>query len=291
MPQLISIGQIIDQTWERYKKNFSEFTNLSIWLLVPCLISIVSVTFYPPATTLLAERAMSSPEIVSVIIWVANSFLVAPIIGLWIFLTTVRLLSYQEQGKKINLKTISQEAWKLFLPVIFLNIIVSLVLLVVWLLMAPGLAINWLGVNFDLSIISIIGAVLTFVGLLLAAILDLRWLVHFTFSPFLLITENLHGTKALLRSSELVRGKFFPVLIRLLVPVLVFVFFFFIAELVLGFISEFLITAVAGLNADLMFRLGSISTTLLVCLGSIFLTPVLIIANFFLFDSLKKTTR
>lgn len=286
---LISIGQLIDRSWEHYRRHFREFTALAIWLLLPCLISVITIVLYPSAATLLAQRQMSVWEKTAVFVWMFNNFLLAPIIGLWIFAATVRFLASFCEKNIINLKIVCREGWKKFLPVVLVNILISLLLLSAWLLSAPGLLLNWLGLAIESAWLVSVGNILLIAGLATAAILNFRWLITLWFSCYEAVVGSEGGKKALKKSHALVKGRFFPVLFRLLAVKIVFVALVLIAEFIILYLLNFLIDAAAGLNADLLFRLSSIAFLVVFCVGSIMLTPLLIVADFLLFNSLRES--
>lgn len=286
---LISIGQLIDRSWEHYRKHFREFTALAIWLLVPCLISIVTIVLYPSAATLLAQREMGLWEKAAVFVWMFNNFLLAPIIGLWIFAATVRFLTSFCERNVINLKIVCREGWKKFWPVVLVNILISLLLLSAWLLAVPGLLLNWLGLAVESAWLISAGNIFIMVGLAVAVILNFRWLITLWFSSYEAVVGSEGGKKALKKSHALVKGRFFPILFRLLATKIVFVGLVLIAEFIILYILNFLIDAAAGFNADLLFRLSSIAFLVVFCVGSVILTPLLIAADFLLFNSLRES--
>jgi len=56
---LISVGQLIDHSWEHFRKHFVEVMSISCLLFIPTIFGIISLAIYPNASTLLSERALT----------------------------------------------------------------------------------------------------------------------------------------------------------------------------------------------------------------------------------------
>jgi hypothetical protein len=291
MPQLISVGQIIDQTWEHYHKKFRELISISAWMLLPCIISIISIIFYPKATTLLANRSLSVTEVTSIIIWIVNNGVLAPIIGLWVFIMTVRLLCAHWEKRGVDFGKIMKEGWKFFLPAVLINVLVAIILFAFWLLIVPGPLVSWLGDKININFISQFGVLLTFAGILAAFVLTMEWVVYLAYAPLALLIEDQRGKKALQRSSDLIHGRYWPGLIRFLLPKLILVLILAIAEGLIIFLINLAITYLTGLNTELAATLQSITTTLFITIGTVLINPLIVTSDFLLFDSLRNTFR
>lgn len=289
MPSLISIGQLVDQSWEHFRAKLRELLEVSAWLFIPCILSIISAALYPNITS--TEISLNWWQTIGVIIGDLNSFLVAPVIGLWVFIVLVKLLAAQRDKKTENLSAQAKAGWKLFFPCVLINLQVAGVFALSWLAVGPGLIINWLGFRINIFSLSLIGAFLAVIGIVLAGILTIRWLVDFTFAPYLLITAGDHGKKALWKSRALVLGRFWPVLFRILIPKIIFVGILVLVDGALGVILDRIIYGLAGLNIDLITKLETIGLYLMVSLGSVFFTPLLIAADYLLFESLRETKK
>jgi anaerobic C4-dicarboxylate transporter len=118
MPQLISVGQIIDHSWEQYRSRFSQFVSVSAWLFFPAVLAVVSLALYPSATTLASQQDLNMIETIGVIIWMLNTFLLVPVLGLWIFITLIRLSQELHTKDVANLHTFSAQSWKVFWPTV-----------------------------------------------------------------------------------------------------------------------------------------------------------------------------
>jgi len=289
MIQLISIGQIIDQTWEHYHKRFRELFSISAWLFVPCIISIISMVFYPKATTLLANNSFSFTETSSLVVWFINNAILNPVIGLWVFLMTVRLLCAHWEKRSVKFGNIMKEGWKLFVPAVLINALVALILFSFWLLIVPGPLVGFLGEKINLNFISQFGVLLTMAGILVAFVLTVEWAVYLAYAPMALTVENLRGKKALMRSSELIHGRYWSGIVRFLLPKMVFLIVLLVAEGVIIFLVNLTISYLTGLNTELAATLTNIFTTLFMTIGAVLINPLIVTSDFLLFESLRNT--
>jgi len=289
--QLISIGQIIDQTWDHYQKNWRELISVAAWLLLPAIIGVVASTLYPNATTLLAANNLSAVESSAVVVWFINNSILAPIIGLLVFLMTVKMIHSQMEKRRVDFVSLTKSGWKLFLPVVLVNLLVFLVLAAFWLLVIPGILFYAIGALTNLSLIDGLGTIFMVAGVIAATILTAEWLVYLIYSSMALVLENIHGKLALKRSKELIHGRFWPVLIRFIVPKLVFFLVLVAAEWLVGYIIGVVISSISGFNADLAAKLTYICITLSITIGTILVNPLITISDYLLFDSLRSTSK
>jgi hypothetical protein len=291
MSNLISVGQIIDQTWERYRTEFKQMTSVSGWLLAPCLISLIALILYPEASAMLAGESQTWYETGSIFLWSFNNSIIAPVVGLWVFIMLVVLLSFDFKGEKINLKKIATKAWRLFLPMVLINILIGLILISAWFLTIPGFALNFLGVAINNGFLAGFGSLLLIVGLVAALFYCVRWIVDFYFASFVLITEEKKGRLALIRSKTLSIGRRPAIMFRILLPKLVFIIILVAIQSVLGYLLSYFINFFAGLNSDIIAKANTVSDTLIVSVVSILGTPILVLADYIIFDNLRQTLK
>ncbi|MFH1253084.1 MAG: hypothetical protein V1664_02005 [Candidatus Uhrbacteria bacterium] len=289
MPQLISVGQLIDQSWETYRSKLRPLLRLSAWLLIPGLLGIISIALQPDITA--ANSVFTWWQKIGSVISFLNRFLITPIIGLWVFILLVKAMAGLNEKKSETFSSLSHTSWKLFLPCVLVNLIIFGIFIATWLTVLPGLLINWSGFQFNISTLSVIGTILTVLGVILATVLSIRWLIDFAFAPFFLIIDHEHGKKAIKKSRELILGRFWPTLFRLLIVKIVFIAVFLIIEGLLSSAIDKLVTLFIGLNINLLVRLETIGLLILLTAGSIFFTPLITLVDFLLFNSLKETKK
>lgn len=85
--------------------------------------------------------------------------------------------------------------------------------------------------------ISLLGGLIIFGGLIFLIIPGIIFAIWFSFGVFILISENLKGIDALLKSKEYVKGKLSDVFWRFLFINLIYLAFFFILSLIFGLLN------------------------------------------------------
>lgn len=162
-PSLSSVPELLGQTWELYKTNFRLLIGYSAWMLVPLVISVlITVAF-----------GSEGQEVNEFVTGLLNLF-VFTWLSIIFILITLRLAS----EKKVKIRSMSAQAWKVFVPYLLLLVLKSIAV----------------GVGFLLLIVP---------GL----ILSIWWL----FADMTLISKGTGVIDSLKQSRELVRGRWWPV--------------------------------------------------------------------------------
>ncbi|HBP00180.1 TPA: hypothetical protein DD617_03265 [Candidatus Uhrbacteria bacterium] len=262
--------------------------SISCLLFIPTIFGIISLAIYPNASTLLSERALTQSETFAVALWLINTGLITPIVGIFVFIGLVRLIRSQFEKTKISLNELFHISKKFFWSLVFINLLLGCVLIVPWILTLPGFGLGILGTTVTNDALITLGNVLLTIGVVVACILTVRWLIYYTYAPFALLFEDHHGRKALRRSRELIDGRFWGILIRMAVPKIIFLLIVVAAEGVLSYAAEFLVSNAVGLNQDLAVRLTGILATIIVSTGAIFANPLMLTTDGLLYQSLKE---
>lgn len=264
MSPLLPVRQYVGLAWQRYIQHLGRFLEVSLWLLIPSLIQI----------GLLFLLTLPSVTLELSTVWTLNLFLsrgLTLIIGTWVSIRLMKLVLAPDPKEEKYIVTHPHLGWSLFFPALWINILY-------------GLA--------------------TFGGSVALVLPGLWLLVSLSFGSYLLVDQDLRGLKALDGSLRLVRGRWWPVLGRLMLAGLSFFVLSFLLLTVLSLILDLIFgggmttqvaqlsraltidhtLTVAGLRA---YGLGSLKDTLLACLT----TPFLAVAQGVLYKSLKDTYR
>ena len=292
MPQLISIGELIDRSWDQYRARFSAFMTISVWALVIALLYIVAFSFYPLASKLLTGEVLNNWEIFGMVLFALTNIIVAPILGFWVFLSLVRLARGVVAGGQADTKKAARDGWKFFLPSALVSILTVLVVIGgVAVCVAPGVILGILSSYFSNSILAFLTTLVFIIGLLASAVIAIRWGVHYFFASYALLLEEKHGRTALTRSHHLIKGRFWSALLRMLVPKIVFMLVGALALFIVMYLTNVILSAVAGLNLDIYLRLATITQSTLLILMTVFINPLLVIADTLLYNNLVQTKK
>ena len=111
--KLISIGQIIDQSWEHYTKHFKEIMNISLWYFLVAILLTVGNLLAPGDNGLLAAGgAFTVLEAIGLAITIITSLIITPLTGIWVYVTLMQAVKLQRNNQTVNLKEISKQTNK-----------------------------------------------------------------------------------------------------------------------------------------------------------------------------------
>lgn len=288
MPKLISIGRLIDESWEIYKKHFQDFISISSWLLLLAILYVLSLALYPSASTLWFSNELSISENIGVFLFVFTNYVIAPLLGLWVLIALARQARIFLQNKTITTKRVHEETKPLFIPTLIVSLMVSF-LLVVAILIGLGPSILLAGIGTLINNITLVGIgnILIVIGLFVAIILLFKWMIEYYLAPTATIVDGIQGKKALIQSRQLTKGRFWGVFLRLLIPKLVFIIFGIFLMLIVAYVMEILLDVVSGLNLDLELRIKTIVESTFPIIIAALINPLIVIADVMLYRALK----
>lgn len=287
MPQLITVGQIIDQAWDHYRKHFVELISISAWFLILAALYTISFALYPSVTDFLLDHDFTLLENIGIGLALVTSFIVSPILGFWVFISLVKLIVRQVKGTRTNLRTLSKESWKMFWPFVYISVLFALLIALPLVLLIPGFITILISTFTSLGLLTSLGTLLIIVGLMAAIVLVVRWAINYFFIGYSLILDNQRGKAAFTASRKLIKGRFWPILWRILVPKILFFLVLTIIQFVLLLIISSMVTAAVGQNIDLVERLLSIFNTVTVIVATLIINPLIIIADYLIYESAK----
>ncbi len=286
--KLITLGTLIDESWELYRARFNELMSVSGWLLVLAILYTISLALYPSASDLWFSNELSTSENIGVLLFTITNYIVAPLLGLWVVIALSRLIKMQLSGRSGNPKLAMAEAKPRFIPTLVVSIMVAFLLVVAMLIgFGPSIILAALGALFNSIILVGIGNFLLIIGVFVALILAFKWMVEYYLAPYVTILEGTQGKKALGITRQMVQGRFWAVFMRLVVPKLVFILFGVFLMAIVAYITEILLDVAGGLNLDLRLRLATmIEWTVPVVIGML-INPLIVAADILLYRNLK----
>ena len=262
MSNLIGIGALIDQSWEQYRTHYKQLFKISAWVLLVAAINIVAILMYPLDASSIDGTTVW--EKIGIVLFLLNNTVVALVVGTWMINALIGLIHDQHSSGKRSMKALSQASWKLVWPHIVLRLASSFL---------PSALVF----------------LLLFASLLLF-LPPLALFIYLSFAVFGLVVDGHKGWSAIRTSISLVRERFWPVALRLLIPKLLYFGLFFLAQFLAVIILQVL---TAGLiqGADLVWagRLEWISLMLTYSVLFVFLNPMLFVTDHLIYQQLKTT--
>ncbi|PIX62231.1 hypothetical protein CO057_03530 [Candidatus Uhrbacteria bacterium CG_4_9_14_0_2_um_filter_41_50] len=294
MPNLISVGQIIDKTWEHYVKHFQILMKISLWALVVAALMLVRIFIIPEGETLVLlewiNNGVPTLAIVRFIVGALISLIAIPVIVTWIFMTLVQAIRDQANGKPIKIKAIQKKSWKNFFRYVLVILLKTLVILSPLLLMVPGVLLTIFNEAAGSgSLLVVVALILITAGLVAALYFVVKWGIELSFAGFEMLLTGKNSLKALAGSRTLIKGRYWKTLIRILIPKVVLGIFVVIGEILIAFTSVLISVALFDIGEWFGIYGSFIIITLLAMALRILYVPIFIVADYFIYDSLRKS--
>lgn len=292
MDTLISIGQILDKTIDHYVKHFKVIIRISLWLLITSVLLIIAGFLLPaqPDPSMFLSSLLPI-HIVGYALLIITTAIIAPVVSIWILLNIIIVTDQLVQNKPVDLKASGKTAWKMFFPFAWVSFLRLLVSLIAFGAVVPGIVLIIANIYFDGGVwLGAISILITFLGSIAGIILLLIISTMLSFVGYILLLENKRGTSALRTSKELVKGRFWNVLVRLLVPRIIFTSAIIIVQFFLILISTPLF-GLAATDISVVSHIADIFNNASGGLISALSIPLLVIADYYLYDSLRKTRK
>lgn len=291
---LIAIGQLIDQSWETYHTHFKSLMRISMWFFLPAFLYIVSDIISPLSQTLGNASALTGSALVRTIVGgglnLLTGVIVMPIVGAWIFLAVTKTLRAIHQQKEPVEKEIVQEARKDLVPYILQIILLFFVSISALLPMLPGLLL--IGINIFTEggrVLGVFGILFMLLGTLAAALISIYLTVSLSFSGYTLSLDKKRPLDGIKASHNLVKGRFFPTLWRIIAPAIVFGVIPFVIQLGATVLTVLVVASLPETNDSIVIQgVNMLGTIILLGLTAL-VTPLMTTSNFFLYESLKRT--
>ncbi|MFA6131300.1 MAG: hypothetical protein WC730_03525 [Patescibacteria group bacterium] len=290
MSPLISIGQIIDHSLDAYVKHFSAYLKVTVWYFAVFILSAIGTLLGPAgnAEFLTEQGLLSGLQITGMVISQATSTIGIFVISIWIYITLLQIVKKTIKGEPVNEKMVGANTWKLFLPYALVAILLGLIMGSPLLLLIPG--IGMLVFNSILATSAWLGAtgiLMTLLGILGGIVLLIIFTVWFAFPGFLLILDGVPAMKTFRASKELVKNRFWPVFMRLMIPKMLFAIIVVAVQIGFYLLEVFFMVNLASLGESFLYHLSTIVTAGL-NFGIMALSlPLFVVADYLIYDSLK----
>lgn len=287
MSSIISIGSLIDHSWDRFRASVPDYVSLASVMLIVALIQLIALILFPFASELQSANPMNGWETFGVILYAIGG-IIAPFLGFAIYVGVVRLTN-RTSMQPFSLKEAFKEIKTYFVPSFVSAILLGLLIVAAFAIgLIPSFLFVFLSPFIPFPIVLALMDLLLIALILASYVFVVKWSVEYYFAPYSAILDKKKGKEALRHSRSLVRGKFWSVFLRLIVPKLVFIMFAVLALTVLYYVALLFINIFAGLSVDLRVRLFSIVKTISPVVVGIFISPLLFIADVMLYKSISE---
>lgn len=248
---LITAKDIINKSVELYQKNYQLFLKYMLLLFIPTGIITIAIVLFGSMTGMLVIYGLSAPLLVYISVLIAATFA-----SLWISLAFIRSLAarYENQEDK-PIKDNIQTAVHLIIPAFLISLLTSLM---------------------------VVG------GLILLIIPGLIFIVWFAFTFYAVVIDNHKIKEAFSASRQLVKGRWWKVLWRLVAPGAVFSLILLLIQWLINIPLETIIKNIP--ENGIIYTILITFFSLLITLIGILFTPLTSAATVILYLELKKTS-
>lgn len=289
---MISLGKLIDTTWDFYRAHFGHLIKLSAWLLLIPAIKILGLLIYPDAEALVATDGLSFGHSAGVLLFGFGNYIVTPLVGLVVLGATVLFMNKQLSRRGRDVKGSLKESLSLLAPAIIVSCLLILVVLAATLVgTGPSLLLALIGSFTGNGTLVILSNLLLILGLIVALILTILWSLQYLFAPYVLYIEGTTGFRALSRSYQLVKGNFWPVLLRVALPKILFISVGLILLTVAYNVFFLMMQFTPAMDASVQAKILNSALAFIPIVIALFLNPLIIIADVVLFKELALTQK
>ncbi len=294
---MITLGSLIDRTVEHYHKHFRILAGISLWIVVAAMPFLFSSYIAPFGV----DKTTPTRELIEFLSLNLLGLVTTTVAGFWI--TACLILTGEAQAKGItpDHTALGKQSWKIFPALCLLSFgIATVFVLVAIILMAPGFAMLWSSNAADSSgsMTMIIGGALFFIGMIIAALFLAKYSVEVAFAQYILILETTEkitpkNIKKVLMNSiktsrSMVRGHWWAIAFRLLIPAGIIGFIVYGATYLVNFIVSIGFSFSVGSISPLGITLISVASTIGILIINALIMPLYSLATYYLYDSITK---
>jgi len=290
MKELISINELIDQSWALYKSSFSFFLQVSGWLLPIALLNTIAVLFFPSSGSIATHTIFTTTEISGALLYGATNIIIAPILGFWVFLSLVIAAQSRLNNDPKNIALIMRETKRRFLPTVIVVILVGLTLLLAQIMsFGPALVMGAFGFLLEQTWLLGLANILLILGIFVSLVLTSKWSIAYIMAPYAAALNDQKTLTALRKSESMTKDRFWDVLVRIFIPKFVFLLFGIFLAYSCNILIQSLLTGAAGFNTETYTRLNNLVLVILPVIIAILFDPLIFISDVLLFRSLKNS--
>lgn len=282
MKPLISLGSLIDTSFEHYKNHLPAILGITLFLLVAAI---------PSALGLLLTRDGVDFDALT---FTSFGFsvvggIIAALASLHITVALILALREQRQGKAVDPRTFLKKAFSLDLSYLWAMILKAVFVAIIPLIpLGLAVAAFIFALRSENAVLTNILAVVAFATILLALGGAVKFSLSYGFVPYATVLDGKRGMASLHASADLVRGRWWETFWRAILPKALYTLIFVIILGIILWVTGMIAVAVSQESFFLakLFALINffISTTL-----NAFLIPILLLNDYYLYENLRET--
>ena len=294
MANLITLGSLIDHTVEHYRTHFKELIGISLWLVVAAMPFVFAGYLAPFGVDEYTPKA----EMITYLIVSGIGLVTITLARLWTGVCLIFTIHARANGSTPDHVALGKKSWKFLLSFFVISTGVALGLsLIAGALLVPGLAIMMLNhlPGTAGAILGVTGVFLLFAGTIAAVYTLLKYSVELAFAQYILLLDGDSSRFSLktlwntiVTSRKLVKGQWWAVAIRLIVPSLIIGLITYGVTASTNLAATVLISFAAASLSPLAITLISVVLTLSVFIVVALVMPLYSLTTYYLYDSVSK---
>ncbi len=198
MIPLLPVRRFIGLSWQRYTQHLGRFLEVSLWMLVPNLLQVALLFALTSSRVTLELRT----------VWIFTQIFIGVlslVVSTWVSVRLIKLTLAHDPKEEGYIATHPHVGWNLFFPLLAVN------LLCIFAVLAGGIAFVLPGIWLAISL---------------------------SLAPYVLVAENKRGLEALYGSHALIRGRWWPVVGRMLIAGISFLALSFLILMILSLLLD-----------------------------------------------------
>ena len=153
MGKLISIGQIIDRSWDHYSAFFKPLMKISLWALIIPVLVLLRILIVPSGEIMSLASLFNGQGdamlVIGLILGVLISLIAVPVLTIWIYINLVKAVESQDKKKPTSLKALRKYGWTNFFSYFWVAILKSVLTALPLLLLVPGMILIFTNIYYN----------------------------------------------------------------------------------------------------------------------------------------------
>lgn len=282
MKPLISLGSLIDTSFEHYKSHLPAILGITVWLLAAAL---------PSAIGLLLTREGIDFDALTLTSFGLSALgtLIGVLVSLHVTVALILSLREQRQGKATDPRSFLKKAFSFDLSYLWATILKTLFVAVLPLIpLAFAIIAFVFTIKLENAVVTNIVAVVTFASILVALGGAIKFSLSYGFVPYATVLDGARGMASLRTSADLVRGRWWETFWRAFLPKALYTLIFVIILALVLWVTGMIAVAVSQESFFLAKLFALINFFISTALNAFFI-PILLLNDYYLYENLRET--
>lgn len=282
MKSLLSLGALIDTSFEHYKKHLPSILGTTLWLLAAAIPSAIGIALSQDGDALNATTWMS---------FALNALggIITVLASIHVSVALIASLREQKQGKITDPRIFLKKAFSLDLSYIWATILKSIfvaIIPLIPLLISIGAFI--FALRSENGMLVNVLAIVAFITILLALGGALKFSLHYNFVPYATVLDGKRGMESLRTSAALVKGRWWPIFWRVFLPKALYTLIFVV--ILAGTLWTVGLVGIAlSQGSFFLAKLFALTNFFISTLINAFLIPILLLNDYYVYENLRET--